>query len=118
MSDRVSGGSNSYYNIPEGAKNCLDIIDVKQMNYSIANIFKACYRFGEKPDVSKEYDLEKIIFFAQRELDKLKKVSHVDNKTSVVEGGYAKRSYDEYDPSKKRIQWGVSDTYIKFDKTD
>lgn len=69
------GGSTTYYDIPEGARDLLDLIDHKGMSFSISNIFKACYRFGEKADVDKAYDLRKIIFFAQRELDKLKETT-------------------------------------------
>lgn len=38
------------------------------MNFAVANIFKAAYRLGSKPGVDVTYDLEKIIWFAQREL--------------------------------------------------
>ncbi len=41
------------------------------MEFGIGNIFKACYRLGEKDGTSARYDLNKIIFFAQRELDRL-----------------------------------------------
>ncbi len=61
------GGSTSYYKLPEGAKDLQDVIEAKNMNFAIGNIFKACYRLGEKDGTSADYDLNKIIFFAQRE---------------------------------------------------
>ena len=64
------GGSTDYYKLPEGAGDLLDLIDHKQMSFGVGNIFKACYRLGEKVGASREYDLRKIVFFAQRELDK------------------------------------------------
>lgn len=64
------GGSTDYYQLPQGSKDLQDIIEAKDMNFSIGNIFKACYRLGEKQGTSREYDLRKIIFFATRELNR------------------------------------------------
>lgn len=60
------GGSTDYYTIPEGASDLLDLIEHKKMDFSTGNIFKACYRLGEKSGTSKLYDINKIIFFATR----------------------------------------------------
>jgi len=68
---KSDGGSSSYYKIPEGATDLLDLIEHKNMEFGIGNIFKACYRLGEKDGTTARYDLNKIIFFAQRELDRL-----------------------------------------------
>lgn len=65
---KSDGGSSSYYNIPDYAVDLGDLIEAKKMSFNIGNIFKACYRFGEKDGTSKRYDLKKIIYFAQREL--------------------------------------------------
>jgi hypothetical protein len=67
------GGSTAYYFLPEGAKELLDLIEHKKMTFGIGNIFKACYRFGEKSGTDKAYDLRKIILFAQRELAMVEK---------------------------------------------
>lgn len=69
---KATGLGNNYYKFPDEAKEIQDLIEHKNMPFSIANIFKACYRFGEKPNVTKKYDLEKIIWFANRELNLLK----------------------------------------------
>ena len=69
--DVASGSDAAYYKLPEGAKELQDLIEYKDMNYSIGNIFKACYRLGEKHHSSKKRDLEKIIFFANRELKRI-----------------------------------------------
>lgn len=61
------GGSTSYYQLPSDAKELLDLIEHRKMNFSIGNIFKACYRLGSKEGVDDIYDLNKIIFFAERE---------------------------------------------------
>ena len=67
------GGSSTYYNLPPNARDVDDLIEHKDMNYRIANIFKACYRYGEKAGTSQLYDLKKIMFFAQREVERLER---------------------------------------------
>ena len=69
----LTGGSSGYYQLPSWAKELQDLIEFKNMNFAVANIFKAAYRLGEKTGTSKEYDLEKIIWFAQRELERTKR---------------------------------------------
>lgn len=64
------GGSTSYYELPPQATELNDLIEYKGMSFALGNIFKACYRFGEKDAASRMYDLNKIIYFAER----LKKV--------------------------------------------
>lgn len=62
------GWSTDYYQVPEGTKELQDLIEHKGMNFAIGNIFKACYRLGHKQGHGRAYDLNKIIWFAQREL--------------------------------------------------
>jgi hypothetical protein len=66
MSISSDGGATSYYELPEGAKELNDLIEHKGMSFALGNIFKACYRFGEKDAASRMYDINKIIFFAER----------------------------------------------------
>lgn len=68
---KSDGGSSDYYTIPMNAKDLQDLIEYKRMEFGMANIFKACYRFGEKSGTDKRYDLNKIIWFANRELARL-----------------------------------------------
>lgn len=68
---KSDGGSSSYYSIPAGARDLLDLIEHKRMEFGLGNIFKAVYRLGEKDGTTARYDLNKIIFFAQRELDRM-----------------------------------------------
>lgn len=72
IDDKPSGGSSDYYNVPEDAKNIQDLIEHKNMTWSIANIFKACYRLGTKNGVDSQYDLKKIVYFGLRELGAVK----------------------------------------------
>lgn len=66
---KSDGGSSKYYFVPKWVRDINDLIHHKKMNFNVANIFKACYRYGEKDGIDREYDLNKIIFFAQRELE-------------------------------------------------
>jgi len=66
-----NGGSTpSQYALPEGATQLQDLIEYREMNGQIMNIFKACYRIGTKNDI--EYELNKILYFADRELKRIR----------------------------------------------
>lgn len=67
--DRTGAGwSTSYYQLPDGAVELQDLIEHKGMSFAVGNIFKAAYRLGGKVGVDEVYDLNKIIWFAEREL--------------------------------------------------
>jgi hypothetical protein len=68
-----NGGSTDYYKFNHEWKEVADIIEDKGMSFNIANCFKACFRLGGEHHSSRERDLNKIIYFAQRELNLLKK---------------------------------------------
>lgn len=70
---KLSGADANYYKLPEGVRELQDLIEHRNMNFAIGNIFKASYRLGAKSGIDEIYDLEKIIFFAQREIDRIKK---------------------------------------------
>ncbi len=65
------GGSTDYYALPEGAVELQDLIEYRDMNFAVANIFKAAYRLGNKAGINRKYDLNKIIWFAQDALDRI-----------------------------------------------
>jgi len=65
------GSTPSQYGLPEGSTDLQDLIEHRNMNFAIGNIFKAAYRLGTKNNDS--YELNKIIWFAQRELNKSEK---------------------------------------------
>jgi hypothetical protein len=67
-----NGGSTpSQYELPAGAKELQDLIEYRDMNFACGNILKSCYRMGTKNGA--EYELNKIIWFANRELIRIKK---------------------------------------------
>ena len=69
-SSNPSGADARYYVLPENCTQLQDLIYYKQMGFSRGNIFKAAYRWDEKPDIV--YNLEKILWFASYELEKLR----------------------------------------------
>lgn len=71
MSVKGNGGSTRYYELPPGAGELQDLIEHKEMNFAVGNIFKAAYRLGEKDGADAAYDLRKIMWFAARELARL-----------------------------------------------
>lgn len=68
----IPGGSTpSQYALPEGAKELQDLIEYRNFNFALGNIFKACYRLGHCKHSDRRRDLRKIIWFANRELNRL-----------------------------------------------
>jgi len=60
---KSDGGSTDYYRLPEHATELRHLISHKNMSKSRGDIFKACYRLGEKDGSDVMYDLNKIEFF-------------------------------------------------------
>jgi hypothetical protein len=59
------GASTEYYKIPQHATELRHLISLKSMSKSRGDIFKACYRLGEKEGVDIGYDLNKMKFFIE-----------------------------------------------------
>ena len=66
------GGSADYYKLPEGVTDLQDLIEYKDMSFSIGNILKSAYRLNNNTHSDRARDLRKIIWFAERELAKEK----------------------------------------------
>ena len=66
------GSTPEQYGLPSGATELQDLIEYRNMNFAIGNIFKACYRMGTCSHSDMERDLRKIIWFAERELARIK----------------------------------------------
>ena len=67
------GSTPEQYSIPENAKELQDLIEYREMNFSMGNIFKACYRSGTCSHSDELRDINKIIWFANREKERLLK---------------------------------------------
>jgi hypothetical protein len=86
--DKVSsdGGHGEYYELPEGATTLSDLIEYRNMNYQIGNIFKACYRLGAKEGIDEMYDLKKIKYCIERELARVSKLQCSGSGSASVDG--------------------------------
>lgn len=60
---KSDGGSTEYYKLPDHATELRHLISYKGMSKSRGDIFKACYRLGEKEGVDVMYELNKMEFF-------------------------------------------------------
>lgn len=72
VSSDNNGGSTDYYKLPDNAIDLQDLIEYKELNFAQGNILKAIYRANNSTHSSYERDLNKIIWFAQRELERIK----------------------------------------------
>ena len=67
-----NGGDTDYYLVPPTTKTLQDLIEFKNMNFSLGNIFKAVYRLNDNHHSDQVRELNKIIWFANRELNRIK----------------------------------------------
>lgn len=74
----VSDGlATAYYELPEHAKELRHLISHKGMSKSRGDIFKACYRLGEKHNTGTLYDLNKMKFFIEDLIEMHKRGEHL-----------------------------------------
>lgn len=76
MDAHNNGGSTDYYKFEPEWKECADIIEARVMNYNQGNIFKSafCFNVGRHSGTDYERELNKIIYFTERELQRIKNV--------------------------------------------
>lgn len=71
MSQSNDGLTASYYELPDGATELKHLIFYKNMNGQIAEIFRSTYRYEDCPHSDRRRNLNKIIAYAQQELERL-----------------------------------------------
>lgn len=71
------GLSTDYYLLPKHATELRHLISYKSMSKSRGDIFKACYRLGEKKGVDVMYDLNKMKFFIEDLIEMYKRGEHL-----------------------------------------
>lgn len=83
-SSKNNGGSTDYYDFPENAKCVMDLIEIFGMNFSQGNILKSayCLNRGRHDGTNMERELNKIIFFAKRELERISNIQKSKNSKS------------------------------------
>ena len=68
----AKGGAVDYYDLPKGATTLQDLIEYRNMNGSIKDVFKSCYRLGQKDGMTDIDDVQKIVYYGLRELGRLR----------------------------------------------
>ena len=74
MDAHNNGGSTDYYKFKPYWKECQDIIEDRELNFAQGNIFKSafCFNVGRHDATNYVRELNKIIYFANRELERVK----------------------------------------------
>ena len=69
-----NGGSTDYYQLKDSWKDAMDIVEDRGMNYAQGNILKVAFTFniGRHEATTYERELNKIAFFVERELARIK----------------------------------------------
>jgi len=75
---RSDGSTASYYELPEGATELQHLISHRNQNGQIAEIFRACYRYGLVSHSDMLRDAKKIKFYAQAEIERLEKLEQAN----------------------------------------
>lgn len=65
-----NGGSSDWYSLPDNAKTLQDLIEHRNMNGAVKDMFKACYRLGIKTE-DELRDLNKTAYYALREIGRV-----------------------------------------------
>ena len=73
MTTESDGSTARYYELPEGCKELQDLISYRNLNAQMGEIFRAVYRYGLVKHSPKTRDIKKIIYYAQKELERLEK---------------------------------------------
>lgn len=71
------GGSSEYFKLPKHATELRHLISYRSMSKSRGDIFKACYRLGEKEGVDIAYDLNKMKFFIDDLIEMYNRGEHI-----------------------------------------
>ena len=67
----AGGSTPKQYALPADALEIQDLIEFREMNFALGNIFKACYRQGHCNHSDALRDMRKIRWFAEREIARL-----------------------------------------------
>lgn len=74
---KSDGGPTDYYKLPEHATELRHLISAKGMSKARGDIFKACYRLGEKDGTDILYDLNKMKFFVEDLIEMYERGEHL-----------------------------------------
>jgi hypothetical protein len=75
-SSRSDGSTASYYDLPPGATTLNDLIQYRNMNHAIGELFCAAFRYGQASHSDRLRDAKKIKFYIEAEIKRLEKLSN------------------------------------------
>lgn len=78
MKHTSDGSTADYYELPKGAEELQHLISYRDMNGQMAEIFRACYRYGIVSHSPKLRDAKKIKFYIEAEIARLEKYDSHD----------------------------------------
>jgi len=67
------GKTADYYKLPDGATEIQDLISFKNMNAQVGEMFRGLYRYGQCSHSDYMREINKIIFYAKAEKERLEK---------------------------------------------
>lgn len=73
LKEASDGSSADYYKLPPNSSQLQDLISYKNLNAQIGEIFRECYRYGQASHSDEMRGINKILFYAQAELERLEK---------------------------------------------
>lgn len=73
MSEKSDGSTAGYYELPEDARELIELIGHRDMNHQIGTIFSSCYRYGLVEHSDQLREAKKILFYALAEVARLLK---------------------------------------------
>lgn len=73
LRETSDGSSADYYKLPTDSTQLQNLISYRNMNGQIAEIFRACYRYGLVAHSPKIRDAKKIKFYIDAEIERLEK---------------------------------------------
>ena len=68
---KSDGSTASYYELPKGSTQIIDLMNHKNMNLNIGSIFQECYRYGEADHCDQLRGAKKIKFYIEAEIKRL-----------------------------------------------
>jgi len=76
-SSRSDGSTATYYQLPDYAREIQHLINHKNMNANIGEIFRTSYRYGSASHSNQMRDAKKIVFYANAEVERLERARNL-----------------------------------------
>ena len=74
---KSDGSTATYYQLPGYAREIQHLINHKNMNANIGEIFRTSYRYGSASHSNQMRDAKKIVFYANAEVERLERARNL-----------------------------------------